>query len=131
MSLTSFLDIPDVRAKVKSLRPKLPRKISAPLKIEPRSKRYSLVGTAFDYLLRFEIQRRAPHAKSDTWVAQYAPTLIECALDQPSGDHPEGFPPAEEVSQWARVLLDNAKAAVAAYVKLESPACKVLLAGEY
>jgi hypothetical protein len=128
MSLTSFLDMPDVRAKVKSLRPKLPRKISAPLKIEPRSKRYGLVGTAFDYLLRFELQRRAPHAISERWVADYAPETIWRKTDSGSvgmdlliEDDPQNYLPPEEVSQRARVLLDNAKGDVAAYVKLESP----------
>ena len=77
MSLTSFLDMPDVTAKVKLLRPKLPRKLSAPLKIKPRSNRYMLVGTAFDYLLRFELQRRAPHAISKRWVAEYAPDICQ------------------------------------------------------
>ncbi|HLQ26261.1 MAG TPA: hypothetical protein VK138_10330 [Acidiferrobacterales bacterium] len=76
MSLTSFLDMPEVTAKIKPLRPKLPRKIAAPLKAEPRSNRYMLVGTAFDYFLRFELQRRAPHAIAERWVAEHAPDII-------------------------------------------------------
>jgi hypothetical protein len=48
MSLTSFLDMPEVAAKVKPLRPKLPRKIAAPLRAEPRSNRYPMIGTAFE-----------------------------------------------------------------------------------
>lgn len=59
MSLTRFLKMPDVAAKTMVLRPKLPRKIPAALQVEPRSARHMMVGTAFDYLLRFEIQRRA------------------------------------------------------------------------
>lgn len=61
MSLIGFLAAPDVRSKIKPLRPKSPRKISMPLKVEPRSKSYMVVGKAFDYLLRFKLQRRAPH----------------------------------------------------------------------
>src|SRR5947199_202146 len=76
MSLTSFIDMPDVSAKIKPFRPKLPRKIPGKLRIEPRSNRYTLVGTAFDYLLRFELQLRAPHAVLETWVAEYVPDII-------------------------------------------------------
>jgi hypothetical protein len=54
MSLTSFLDMQDVIEKVKPLRPGSPRKIDAVLRVEPRSDHYTIVGTAFDYLLRFE-----------------------------------------------------------------------------
>jgi hypothetical protein len=64
MSLTSFVEMPDVRAKIKPLRPILPRKLSVPLKVQPRSKRSMLVGTAFDDLLRSELERRAPHLTS-------------------------------------------------------------------
>jgi hypothetical protein len=47
-SLTSFLDMRDVIERVKPLRPTSPRKIDSMLRIEPRSNRYTLVGTAFD-----------------------------------------------------------------------------------
>ncbi|MCS6925557.1 MAG: hypothetical protein NZ578_06605 [Candidatus Binatia bacterium] len=76
MSLPSFVSMPDVKAKLKPIRPKLPRKLHTPLKVAPRRKRYTLVGTAFDYLLRFELQRRAPHAISEAWAAEYAPEII-------------------------------------------------------
>lgn len=154
MSLTSFLEMPDVTAKVKPLRPKLPRKLSVPLKVEPRSKRYMLVGTAFDYLLRFELQRRAPHAISERWVAEYAPKIISggwvtakgevayvpdnllreanrASFDLDTGEWrhlPENL---LELVDRARLVLDNAKAAVAAYMKLKSPTAveKAELAG--
>src|SRR5437867_45818 len=76
MSLTRFLDMAEVKGSVKTLRPKLPRKINAPLKVAPRSNRYMMVGTAFDYLLRFELQRRAPHAISECLVAEDASEMI-------------------------------------------------------
>ncbi len=59
MSLLSFISLPDVAAKIKPLRPRLSRTIPAELRAKPRSNRYMTVGTAFDYLLRFELQRRA------------------------------------------------------------------------
>ncbi len=76
MSLTSFLENPDVKEKFKQQFPKpkftLQKEILAP----PRTKRYSLVGTAFDYLLRFYIERLIPNAITKTWVAEHALTAL-------------------------------------------------------
>lgn len=128
MSLTSFVGMPEVKAKLKPLRPKLPRKLSATLQVEPRSKRYMLVGTAFDYLLRFEVQRRAPHAISERWVAEHAPESIwretdsvSVGMDLMADVAPDQYMPPEEVAKRARTLLENAKAAVAAYLKVKAP----------
>ena len=57
MSLTSFLRNRDVVARIKPLRPKRPRVIPAELQVEPRTNHYAIVGGAFDYLLRFGLQR--------------------------------------------------------------------------
>ena len=76
MSLTSFIKMADVKDKLKQLRPGPLRKIPAALRVEPRSKRYPVVGSAFDYLLRFELRRRAPHAMARCWTAELAPDLI-------------------------------------------------------
>jgi hypothetical protein len=129
MSLTSYLDMPDVIARIKPLRPKLPRKINASLKVEPRSSRYMLVGTAFDYLLRFELQRRAPYAVSERWVAEYSPDLLfrkktdttAIGYDLLAGVDPAYYMPPEEVAECARHIVADAKAAVAIYVKDNSP----------
>ncbi|MEW6106047.1 MAG: hypothetical protein AB1563_06755 [Bacillota bacterium] len=81
MSLTRFIALPDVAARIRPLRPQLSRKITEPLRVKPRSSHYALVGTAFDYLLRFELQRRAPHAVAERWVAESALDLLERDLD--------------------------------------------------
>jgi hypothetical protein len=124
MSLTKFLNIPDVRARVKALRPKFPRKLSVPLKVESRSKRYMLVGTAFDYLLRFELQRRAPHAVSERWVAESAPEMISSGFpvqDLVRQAYSEHHMSPDKLAEQVRVLLENAKAAVAAHLRLKAP----------
>src|SRR5713101_6377103 len=76
MSLSTFLDMPEVTAKIKPFRPKLPRKITAPLRARPRSNNHAILGTAIDYLLRFELKRQAPHAVTERWVAECAPEMI-------------------------------------------------------
>ncbi len=120
MSLTKFLEVPDVKARITRLRPKMPRKIGVPLKVEPRSSRYPLVVTAFDYLLRFELQRQAPHAVPKRWVAEAAPKLLD-SLDVFAGIAPSLYMPPEEVAKHASRILADAKAAVAIYVKEKVP----------
>lgn len=73
MSLTSFLKKnADVRQrfKVEFQMPSLDitRELAAP----PLTKNYSMVGTAFDYLLRFYIERLNPKAVTGKWVAEEA-----------------------------------------------------------
>jgi hypothetical protein len=134
MSLIRFVGMPDVRAKLKPLRPKPPRKLSVPLRVEPRSNRYQLVGTAFDYLLRFELQRSAPHATSERWVAEYAPGMIWQGIDFGSvatdlliESEPEQLAQLElesepeQLAPRADVVLRNARAALAAYLNLKAP----------
>lgn len=128
MSLTSFLKMPEVAEKVKPLRPKLPRKISAPLKAEPRSSLYTMIGTAFDYLLRFELQRRAPHAVGQGWIADYVPDMLWKQNEKGAGGldllvdaDPALYIPPEEVGRLARKIVEEAKATVAAYLKAKAP----------
>lgn len=77
MSLTTFLAKPDVREKFSSefAKPKLQvkKEIIAP----PLTKRYGLVGTAFDYLVRFHIEYLNPQfVKKQGWVAEAALHLL-------------------------------------------------------
>ena len=77
MSLTTFVDQDEVAARLRAFVPDMPRTFSIPIKVEPRTTNYSRVGTAFDYLLRFEIQRRAPYAQARSWVAESALVHLE------------------------------------------------------
>lgn len=78
MSLTSFLaDNADVRERFKEEFRKplflVKRKLVAP----PLTTRYSTVGTAFDYLLRFVIQRLNPNTiDGGYWIAETAVELL-------------------------------------------------------
>jgi hypothetical protein len=131
MSLTSFIKASDVSAKLKTIRPRFPRKIPSPLRAEPITKRFAMVGTAFDYLLRFELQRRAPWAAVQAWVAEHVPDMIwsekgflclekdgqgNISLSK-TGDEQL----AKETAGRARRVVENAKAALASYVTIKSP----------
>ena len=76
MSITSFVNQNDVRAIVKVVRPPPPRKLGIPLIVPSRSDRQNLIGTAFDYLLRFELERPARWAIAEKWIAELAVELM-------------------------------------------------------
>lgn len=132
MSLTSFVSMKDVKAKLKPLRPALPRKLTASLRVQPRSNRYMLVGTAFDYFLRFELQRRAPHAATERWVAEYTPDMIwrktdngtiemDLFKDALTGAGPLDYMPPQEVAERCRRIVADAKAVVATFIRSKTP----------
>lgn len=128
MSLTKFVAIPEVRDRLKPLRPNLPRKLNAPLRVEPRSNRYTLVGTAFDYLLRFELQRRAPHAISKRWIADHVLDLIwqdagptSVGMDLMADADPDSYIPPDVLAERVRAVLEDAKDAFSAYLEAKRP----------
>ena len=72
MSLTHIIRNPMVRDRIRNVykKPRISSKDT--ILAEPQTKAYGLVGTAFDYLLRFEINHRNPSAISGPWVAEFA-----------------------------------------------------------
>jgi hypothetical protein len=79
MSLKQFLDLHDVRTAFQPMRPASPPRQLPPARVPPRAarpNRNSLLGTAFDYLVRFELRRLAPHARAAAWAAEKAPRVF-------------------------------------------------------
>lgn len=70
MSLTSLLDQRHIRQRFREEFPCPQFVIDRPMVAQPRSNRYSLVGTAFDYLLRFYVKLLNPGAIEREWVAK-------------------------------------------------------------
>lgn len=80
MSLTSFLEIPDVRAKFKMEFKKPDFSIKRELLAPPILQRHSrLIGTSFDYLQRFYAKYLNPQAEEDEsgWVAECAVKMLK------------------------------------------------------
>ena len=73
MSLSDFIELPDVKARFKAEfpKPKLDLKQEI-LAAAPNGSDVRLVGTVFDYLLRFYIKYQNPHAEESEWIAEYA-----------------------------------------------------------
>lgn len=76
MSLTQFVALPEVKQRLAQefQRPLLECRNS--IRVPPRTKSYSLVGTAFDYLLRFWLKWLNPTAEVKPWVAETAVKLL-------------------------------------------------------
>lgn len=79
----------DVARLLSSLVTYTPSAGALPLQAHPQTKNYALVGTAFDYLLRWELERRNPAAKDREWVATIAvekilPLLPPVMIDEPT-----------------------------------------------
>jgi hypothetical protein len=81
MSLTTFIAEPDVKAWFKANFPFHAPKLHPLACSEPRTKRYAMVGTAFDYLPRFKLQQMYPYAVTERWVAEYLTSQVEIAVE--------------------------------------------------
>ena len=77
MSLTSFLKNKDVKDVFKQEFKKPRLKLQGELLSPPLTNHYGLVGTAFDYLLRFYIKRVNPNAIEERWVSEASLHLLE------------------------------------------------------
>lgn len=132
MSLLQLIAKRDVADRIKQLRPKLKRKIPTAVQVGARSKRYSLIGTAFDYLIRFELQRLAPHAVVYPWVAESVPRLIWRQTDSGSVGRdllfdvePSAYLSPQEVARAMRQILDDAKSTLHEYIPLAMPGLSI------
>jgi hypothetical protein len=103
MSLTSFLDIKDVREKFKAVFPKPTHSMGVML-APPLTKNYSLVGTAFDYLMRFYLQRKLPFAVAKSWIASYSMVLLT---------------PGSKSHRFAQLILNDAEQHHAQYLQTD------------
>ena len=107
MSLTHFISLAANRQRLKPLRPQqaqFPRKIPVSIRAPARTKQYTIVATAFDYLLRIEIQRRAPWAIDTGWTADHA-TRLHMSSDDTREKLKERFtddPVEMQYRIWAR-----------------------------
>jgi len=77
MSLTIFLSNNDVRQKFRQEFPKPKFSVNKEMLAPPITKNYVLVGTAFDYLLRFYVEHINPNTITGPWVAEVVAQMIE------------------------------------------------------
>ena len=91
MSLTKFVQEKDVKERLRQEFQKPRFSVKKDLLAPPLTTRYSLVGTAFDYLLRFYVQYLNPEAVAKRWVAELSltqplsPLLTNVVVSSASG----------------------------------------------
>jgi hypothetical protein len=126
VSLTDFIKRQEVVDRIKPFRPEV-RWSNFELKVSRVYRDPSLTGTAFDYLLRFELQRRAPHAKHRKWVAEQVLTLLETSVilgqeaDLVFLGGKASFIPTDELDYRVGNICERARAAVDAYAEGAAP----------
>lgn len=80
MSLTSFLKNKDVKERFRQEFPRPEFKLKKEILAPPVTRRYLLVGTAFDYLMRFYLKCINPDAVTRRWVAESWPLGLAMAI---------------------------------------------------
>jgi len=109
MSLTSFLKIKEVKEKFKETFKKPSMKLVGEILAPPQTTNYSLVGTAFDYLMRFILEYHNPHAIIRPWVAENVPEVIGNFVI--IGESPELEQSFQNHKKLAEDIIDYAKKA--------------------
>lgn len=77
MSLTTFLANKDIKERLSQEFPKAKFNLKKKILASPITKHYSLVGTAFDYLMRFYLKHINPCAVESSWVAELVVPKVE------------------------------------------------------
>lgn len=108
MSLTRFIALPDVKARLTQEFPLPSTALKGEMLAPPVTKNYPTVGTAFDYLIRFYLERLNPGCVTRPWIAE---TSVELARLYPK--HLGG----PQVFVEASKLLERAKENHRRYLK--------------
>jgi len=106
MSLSSFIELPDVKKRLRLDVTKPWFQVDGEMKAPPLTDSYGLTGTAFDYLLRFYVEKLNPPARRSHWVAEASLELLE-----------QRMPKATAVLKEARSIVGMARKYHAAYLK--------------
>ena len=74
---TSFVELSDVKERLRLDVQKPWFRLHAELKASPLTTSYGWTGTAFDYLLRFYVEKLNPCARSTAWIAEKSLSLVQ------------------------------------------------------
>lgn len=108
MSLPALLRHSGVQLRLDMLAPRVEPRAPAPLLAPPGPGRPGTISSAFCYLLRFELERRHPDARTHPWLAEQAPAALEAL--------------APELVSRADAVGEEAGRAQTAYAQDPSPA---------
>jgi len=120
MSLTTFLKNRDVKEEFARQFPKPRFSLKEEILAPPITKHYSLVGTAFDYLMRFYLKHLNPGAITKRWVAELSishplsPLLKNVVIDATT-HKVIGFTETED-TRTAQRIIEKAKMVYSKYL---------------
>ncbi len=77
MSLTSFISQPSISKTFRDFVVKPKFVADKPILAPPLTKNYRIIGTAFDYLLRFYIEHNNSNAQTKHWVSENSVRILE------------------------------------------------------
>lgn len=119
MSLTSFLkNDGELRILLDQTFPKPSVSIDTERQADPQTTNYALIGTAFDYLLRFKLEREYSEVDSKPWIAQTGLALAQATngadhLEELFADaenhHQEYLASGELTDEFLARILDLAR----------------------
>ncbi|WP_437982662.1 hypothetical protein [Sorangium sp. So ce117] len=117
MSVCDLIKKNEVKDLLDRIIPPYQRMLRVPIRVAPRGGRSTLTGTAFDYALRFELQRRCPIARDRSWVAESALLVLNAGRSSAPVD------PAlmGRITRRARRRVDNARVFVRKHLRKKNP----------
>ena len=126
MSLTKIIKHSTIRNAIRTNLPFEPFKVKAKIKAEPQTRNFMLIGTAFDYLLRFYMERnnrKNCNVITKKWVAK---TALDFMLDRKKlgraipilvgKNSSEDKPPLSEIISNIKKLVRKAERNHQAYI---------------
>ena len=107
LSLTSFLKIKEVKEKFKEQFEMPSLKLEGEMLVPPQTTNYSLVGTAFDYLIRFILEYHNPQAITSSWVSEQVPEFLDKI--KIIGDKEKGLEVISKLKNFTQEINDFAR----------------------
>ncbi|MGC2238439.1 MAG: hypothetical protein WA584_19955 [Pyrinomonadaceae bacterium] len=103
MSLTSFISQPSISKTFRDFVVKPEFVSNKPILATPLTNNYRIIGTAFDYLLRFYIEHNNPDVQSKHWISENSVRILESK--------------GSDLSKIAKERFDEAKSNYQLYIK--------------
>lgn len=110
MSLTSLIrGATPVRERLAAWFPKPKLPLCAEVRVPSMAKNRSLIGTAYDYLLRFQLERAMPFARSGPWAAENALANIRKRQQWATIQVGDDYYPAADIAAEIEVIIRRAR----------------------
>jgi hypothetical protein len=114
VSLSTFVDRKDVKEYLRLNVPKPWFELRAEIKAPPLTTSYGSTGTAFDYAMRFYLQKLNPSAKARRWLAEESAALVVASRHETARTKKRVLGIVETAKDCVRSYLNSATQNLAA-----------------